>query len=191
MVIRSRLRVTQGIRNPHQTISPGPPQLYLSSSNRFMLKENVFYNFLTSYTCLASWTWSWLYLLSYSFWPLTQYRIILTIIDFTSPSAPLTRLNQCFRSGSAWIHIKICLRIRIQEVKKPRKCSGSVGEYRTGYIKARKHKSTGTKKHGSFCNTFCSLIFNRVLMSSLTILLKIWWYKLPFLIFTPLGSGFE
>ena len=55
-------------------------------------------------------------------------------------------LNQCFRSESAWIRIKICLldpdshgqmRIQIQEVKKPRKCSPSLGEYRTGDIKAR------------------------------------------------------
>ena len=56
------------------------------------------------------------------------------------------RLTQCFGSGSAWIRIKICLldpdphgqmRIRIQEVKKPRKYTGSLGEYRTGKIKVR------------------------------------------------------
>ena len=51
-----------------------------------------------------------------------------------------------FGSGSARIRIKKCLldpdpyeqmRIRIQELKKPRKCTGSLGEHRTGRIKVR------------------------------------------------------
>ena len=53
---------------------------------------------------------------------------------------------QCFGSGSARIRIKKCLldpdphgqmRIRIQEVKKPRKCTGSLGKNRTVRIKVR------------------------------------------------------
>ena len=54
--------------------------------------------------------------------------------------------DQCFGSwsGSAWIHIKKCLqdpdphgqmRIRIQEAKKPTKCTVSLGEHRIGKIK--------------------------------------------------------
>ena len=74
-------------------------------------------------------------------------------------------LGQCFGSRSARIRIKICLLdsdphrqmriwIRIQEVKKPRKYTGSLGEYRTGNIKV-----------GILCNTLCLLVFNGVLMS--------------------------
>ena len=54
--------------------------------------------------------------------------------------------EQCFGYGSAQIRIKKCLldpdlhgqmQIRIQEVKKPKKCTGSLGKYRTGRIKVR------------------------------------------------------
>ena len=40
-------------------------------------------------------------------------------------------------SGSAWTDDAEQMRIRIQDVKKPRKCTGSLGEYRTGRIKVR------------------------------------------------------
>ena len=42
--------------------------------------------------------------------------------------------NQCCRSGRIRIQKKTS-RIRIREVKKPRKCTSSIGEYRTGRSK--------------------------------------------------------
>ena len=56
----------------------------------------------------------------------------------TSRAEP-DHFKQCFGSGSAWIRITICLLDTDPDPggKKPRKCSGSSGEYRTGNIKAR------------------------------------------------------
>ena len=47
--------------------------------------------------------------------------------------------NQCFGSGSAWIRIKKCLLDPDPDPggKKPRKCTGSLGENRTVRIKVR------------------------------------------------------
>ena len=55
-------------------------------------------------------------------------------------------LFQCFGSGSARIRIKKCrldpdphgqMRIQVQEIKKPSKCTGSLGKNSTVRIKVR------------------------------------------------------